>query len=62
MAQVALRFCLAQAGVSSVIPGAKSVAQARSNAAASGEPLSLELVEAIKALWTPELAAQPLPW
>lgn len=62
MAQVALRFCLAQAGVSSVIPGARSVAQARSNAAASGEALSPELVAAIKALWTPELAAQPLPW
>ncbi|MDX6515937.1 MAG: hypothetical protein QOH73_1603 [Gaiellaceae bacterium] len=61
-AQAALAFLLAQAPVSSVIPGAKSVAQLRDNLAAADEPLPAGTVAAIEQLWAGELAAEPLPW
>lgn len=62
MAHTALQFCLAQPAVATVIPGAKSVAQAHDNFAAASAHMTEELVEQIKALWSPELTANPLPW
>jgi aryl-alcohol dehydrogenase-like predicted oxidoreductase len=61
-AQGALAFLLAQSPVSSVIPGAKSVAQLQDNLAAADAPLPADTVGAIEALWAAELAADPLPW
>jgi aryl-alcohol dehydrogenase-like predicted oxidoreductase len=61
-AQAALAFLLAQAPVSSVIPGAKSVAQLQANLAAADAPLPPETVTAIEQLWADEVAADPLPW
>jgi aryl-alcohol dehydrogenase-like predicted oxidoreductase len=58
----ALRFLLAQESVSCVIPGAKSLAQLRDNAAAAEAQLPPETVEAIRALWREEIEADPLPW
>jgi aryl-alcohol dehydrogenase-like predicted oxidoreductase len=49
MVQVALKFILAQGAVSSVIPGIRSVAQAKSNAAASDSPdLSSDLIDRLR--------------
>ena len=42
MAQFALRWIIDQPGVSTVIPGARSVEQARSNAAAAALPALTE--------------------
>lgn len=51
-AQVALRWIIDRPGVTTVIPGARSLAQARSNAAAAQlEPLSAELDDALEALY-----------
>jgi aryl-alcohol dehydrogenase-like predicted oxidoreductase len=61
-ARGALGFLLAQTPVSSVIPGAKSVAQLQENVAAAGEGLPAATVAAIEQLWQDELAAAPLPW
>jgi aryl-alcohol dehydrogenase-like predicted oxidoreductase len=58
----ALAFLLALPPVSSVIPGARSVAQLEANAAASDVSLPDETVAAIQALWRDEIAADPLPW
>jgi len=62
MAQAALQFVLAQPQVSTVIPGAKSVGQALNNFAAADKGLSSETVQAIRNLWTNEIASKPLPW
>jgi aryl-alcohol dehydrogenase-like predicted oxidoreductase len=62
LAHVALQFCLAQPAVSTVIPGAKSVAQALDNIAAADKELPAEVVQAIYNLWQAEIAADPLPW
>jgi aryl-alcohol dehydrogenase-like predicted oxidoreductase len=62
LAHAALQFCLAQPAVSTVIPGAKSVAQALDNIAAADQQLPAESVQAIYALWTQEIAGDPLPW
>ena len=62
LAHAALQFCLAQAEVSTVIPGAKSVEQALDNIAAAEKELPTEAVHALHALWTQEIAADPLPW
>jgi len=62
MAHAALQFCLAQSQVSTVIPGAKSVAQALDNFAAADRQLPPETVRAIRDLWTKEIASNPLPW
>jgi aryl-alcohol dehydrogenase-like predicted oxidoreductase len=61
-ARGALAFLLAQATVSSVIPGAKSVAQLQENVAAGAERLPAATVAAIEQLWHEEIAAAPLPW
>lgn len=62
MAHAALQFVLAQPEVSTVIPGAKTVAQALDNFAAAETQLSLETVQAMRDLWTREIEADPLPW
>jgi aryl-alcohol dehydrogenase-like predicted oxidoreductase len=61
-AYAALQYILAQPEVSTVIPGPKTVAQARDNFAASGEGLPATVVAAIRAMWEKELADDPLPW
>ena len=51
-AQLALRWIIDQPGVTTVIPGARSTAQARSNAeAAALPPLSAEAQEALRAVY-----------
>lgn len=62
LAHTALQFCLAQPGVSTVIPGAKSFEQALDNIAAAEKPLPAECVQAIYDLWRNEIASDPLPW
>ncbi len=62
LVHTALQFCLAQPGVSTVIPGAKSVEQALDNIAAAEKPLPAECVQAIYDLWRNEIASDPLPW
>jgi aryl-alcohol dehydrogenase-like predicted oxidoreductase len=62
MAHAALQFVLAQPGVSTVIPGAKTVEQALDNYAAADKQLSPETIQAMRDLWTREIAAEPLPW
>jgi aryl-alcohol dehydrogenase-like predicted oxidoreductase len=61
-AQTALRFVLANSGVSTVIPGAKSVAQVASNLAAADDDLPAETVAEIRQLFADHIAAAPLPW
>lgn len=62
LAHAALQFCLAQPAVSTVIPGAKSIAQALDNIAAAGQTLPAAVVDAIYALWDQEIKHDPLPW
>ena len=62
MSHAALRWLLAQGCVSSVIPGAKSIAQLRDNVAATDAPLPDETARAIEALWAKEIQGDPLPW
>lgn len=62
MAHAALQFVLAQPEVSTVIPGAKTAAQALDNFAAAEKQLSAETVQAMRDLWTQEIEANPLPW
>jgi len=62
LAHAALQFVLAQPQVSTVIPGAKTVAQALDNFAAADKHLSPEVVQSIRDLWKEEIEADPLPW
>jgi aryl-alcohol dehydrogenase-like predicted oxidoreductase len=62
MAHAALQFVLAQPQVSTVIPGAKTVAQALDNFAAADKQLPPETVRAMVALWESDIQADPLPW
>jgi aryl-alcohol dehydrogenase-like predicted oxidoreductase len=62
MAHAALQFVLAQPQVSTVIPGAKTVAQALDNFAAADKQLDPETVQAMRDLWTQEIENDPLPW
>jgi aryl-alcohol dehydrogenase-like predicted oxidoreductase len=62
LAHAALQFVLAQPEVSTVIPGAKTVAQALDNFAAAEKQLSTETVQAMRELWTREIEGNPLPW
>ncbi|MFI9583565.1 aldo/keto reductase [Streptomyces sp. NPDC052236] len=58
-AQTALRWILQQPGVTSVIPGARSVAQARANAsAASLPPLPRETLDAVRDLYDRRIRGQ----
>ena len=61
-AQTALRFVLANRGVSTVIPGAKSVAQAGANIAAADEDLPKETVVALRELFAEHIAGRPVAW
>lgn len=62
LAHAALQYCLAQPEVSTVIPGAKTVAQVQDNFAAAETRLPEETVGAIRAFWESEIASDPLPW
>jgi len=62
MTHAALRFILAQSGISTVIPGAKRTDQVQANMAASDAALPPEVVQAIRALWTGRIKNDPLPW
>ncbi|MGE5373609.1 MAG: aldo/keto reductase [Bacteroidota bacterium] len=62
MAHAALQFVLAQPQVSTVIPGAKTVAQALDNFAAADKQLSPQVVQSMYELWKTEIEADPLPW
>jgi aryl-alcohol dehydrogenase-like predicted oxidoreductase len=53
---------LAQPEVSTVIPGTKTEAQVRDNAAAGDGRLLDDVVRALDALWERELRDHPLPW
>jgi aryl-alcohol dehydrogenase-like predicted oxidoreductase len=58
-AQTALRWIMQQPGVSSVIPGARSIEQARANAAAAElAPLPPETLSAVKELYDRSVRAQ----
>jgi aryl-alcohol dehydrogenase-like predicted oxidoreductase len=58
-AQTALRWIIQQPGVSSVIPGARSAAQAQANAAAAAlPPLTGPTLDAIRALYDSRIRAQ----
>lgn len=57
-AQLALRWILDQPGVSTVIPGARNATQATGNAAAAGlEPLSPQILDALRDIYDDEIAA-----
>ncbi|GAC1395414.1 MAG: aldo/keto reductase [Chloroflexota bacterium] len=62
LTHAALRYILAQPQVSTIIPGAKTVEQARDNFAAADEELPAGVVQAIHALWQRELQEAPLGW
>jgi aryl-alcohol dehydrogenase-like predicted oxidoreductase len=47
-AQAAIAWIIAQEGVTSVIPGARNVEQAKSNAAAAGVSLGAEFDEGVR--------------
>ncbi|MFD3525074.1 aldo/keto reductase [Streptomyces sp. NPDC058653] len=58
-AQTALRWIIQQPGVSSVIPGARSVEQARSNAAAASlPPLSETTLDAVREVYDRRIRAE----
>jgi aryl-alcohol dehydrogenase-like predicted oxidoreductase len=61
-ARGALQFVLAQSGVSTVAPGAKSVGQLRANVAAADGSLPSDAVAAIRDLWELQLRDEPLAW
>ena len=60
--QAALRFTLANSGVSTVIPGTKSLAQLTTSLAAADEDLPAEVVSGFRALFAKRIAGDPLPW
>jgi aryl-alcohol dehydrogenase-like predicted oxidoreductase len=62
MAQAALRYVLAQPGVTAAIPGAKSVAQLRENVAAADGTLPANVLGQIRALWEDQVGSMPVPW
>jgi aryl-alcohol dehydrogenase-like predicted oxidoreductase len=62
MTQAALQFCLAQPGVSTVIPGAKTVEQLLENLAAADGSLPPEVIMQMAALWDGDLRTNQLPW
>ena len=58
----ALSYILAQPEISTAIPGAKTVAQALDNFAASHVSMAAETAAKIHQLWTENLSRDPLPW
>lgn len=62
LVHAALGYVLAQPEVSTVIPGSKTLEQAKVNFAAAESHLPQEVVQKIDALWEQEIKDQPLPW
>lgn len=62
MVQGALRFVLANSGVSAVIPGTKSVEQLHANVAAADADLPAETVAALRKLFAEKIAGDPTGW
>ncbi len=62
LAHAALQFILAHAEISTVIPGAKTVFQARNNFDAGRGQLRADVVSAIQELWEREIKNAPIPW
>jgi len=62
LAHAALQYILAHPAVSTIVPGAKTVAQALDNFAAADNRLPTDVVRAIDGLWESELKDNPLPW
>jgi aryl-alcohol dehydrogenase-like predicted oxidoreductase len=60
--EAALQYILAQPEVSTIIPGARTIEQVRSNCAASNRRLPADVVERIYKLWQREIENDPLPW
>jgi aryl-alcohol dehydrogenase-like predicted oxidoreductase len=60
--QGALRLLLAHDGVSTVIPGTRSVEQLRSTVAAVAEPLPPATVAAVREWYAARLGSSPLDW
>lgn len=58
----AMQFILARAEVATVIPGAKSVNQLKSNMAAAKETMDPVVRKAIEDMWQKELKEDGLPW
>jgi aryl-alcohol dehydrogenase-like predicted oxidoreductase len=61
-AHAALQFVLANSGVSTAIPGAKSVAQLTANLAAADADLPADVFDALRALFADHIEGDPLPW
>ncbi len=62
LAHAALQFILARPEISTLIPGAKTVAQALDNFAAAERTLPEATVQALCELWQRDIQADPLPW
>ena len=62
LAHAALQYTLAHPAISTVIPGAKTVAQALDNFTAADSRLPTDVVRAIDGMWEGELKENPLPW
>ena len=62
LAHAALQYTLAHPAIATVIPGAKTVAQALDNFAAADRRLPADVVRAIDGMWEGELKDNPLPW
>ena len=62
LTHAALLFTLADAGVSTTIPGPKNVEQTLDNFAAAEKELSPEVVQAMYELWEQEIQNDPMPW
>ncbi len=62
LAQAALRFILAHPEISTVIPGAKNIAQWEENASASQAEMPPHTVERLHRFWEETLKDDPLPW
>ncbi|GEL08035.1 aldo/keto reductase [Salisediminibacterium halotolerans] len=58
----AMAFILAYEQVSTVIPGAKSVAQLEENFSAAGSSMDSETVKQLQQMWENELKDNSLPW
>lgn len=62
LVQVALSFCLAYDGVSTVIPGNTSISQLDSNLESATQPISKEMVSKLEKFYREEVAKLNIPW
>lgn len=60
--QTALRFVLANTGVSTVIPGTKSIAQLEASLLAADDDLPADVLSALRDLFAQEIAGDPVGW